>query len=89
MLYKDPGNIAPKKFVKVNISARDDAALARRRYAENNKVDFLHLQEGRDNQVCSGTYLDFDSNNNTSKVLTRCWILVKHIMHSSTWNISV
>ena len=71
MLYKDPGNIAPKKFVKVNISARDDAALARRRYAENNKVDFLHLQEGRDNQVCSGTYLDFDFNNNTSKVVTR------------------
>jgi hypothetical protein len=44
----------------VNISARDDAALARRRYVENNKVDFPHLQEGRDNHVCSGTYLDFD-----------------------------
>jgi hypothetical protein len=27
MLYKDPGNITPRKFVKVNISARDDAAL--------------------------------------------------------------
>jgi hypothetical protein len=71
MFYKDPGNITPRKFVKVNISARDDAALARRRYAENNKVDFPHLQEGRDNQVCSGTYLDFDFNNNTSKVVTR------------------
>ena len=64
-------NITPRKFVKVNISARDDAALARRRYAENNKVDFPHLQEGRDNQVCSGTYLDFDFNNNTPKVVTR------------------
>jgi hypothetical protein len=71
MLYKDPGNITPRKFVKVNISARDDAALARRRYVENNKVDFPHLQEGRDNQVCSGTYMDFDFNNNTSKVVTR------------------
>ena len=71
MFYKDPGNITPRKFVKVNISARDDAALARRRYAENNKVDFSHLQEGRENQVCSGTYLDFDFNNNTPKVVTR------------------
>jgi hypothetical protein len=39
MFYKDPVNITPRKFVKVNISAKDDAALARRRYIENNKVD--------------------------------------------------
>jgi hypothetical protein len=45
MFYKDPVNITPRKFVKVNISAKDDAALARRRYIENNKVDFPHLQE--------------------------------------------
>jgi hypothetical protein len=77
MFYKDPGNITPRKFVKVNISAKDDAALARRRYVENNKVDFPHLQEGRDNQVCNGTYMDFYFN--TTHTTGRPFILTGNV----------
>ena len=48
--YKDPCNTTPRKFVKVNVSDRGEAALARRRYAEHHKIDFPHLQARGDNQ---------------------------------------
>jgi len=71
MYYKDPGNATPRKFVKVTVSDREEAALARRRYGEHQKIYFPHLQDRGDNQVCRGTYLDIDFNSNTSSVVTR------------------
>ena len=68
MYYKDPGNTTHRKFVKVNVSAREESAVTRGRYAEHHKIYFPHLQDGGDNQVYCGTYLDIDFNNTTSLV---------------------
>lgn len=71
MYYKDPGTTTHRKFVKLNVSSREESALAQGRYAEHHKIYFPHLQDGGDNQVYSGTYLDIDFNNTTSRVVTR------------------
>lgn len=56
----------PSKFIKVNVSVGEKAGLARQRYAEHHKIDFPHLHDGGDNQVCRIYF-----NNNTSRVVTR------------------
>lgn len=70
MYFKDPCNTTPRKFVKVNITAREEVALVRQKYAEQLKIDFPNLPDGCD-KVCRGSYLDINFNNNTSKVVTR------------------
>ncbi|CAC5412092.1 unnamed protein product [Mytilus coruscus] len=70
MFYKATGNVTFRKFVRVNIAAREAARKARQQYVIDHPVNF-HVQSNNSLTVSRGQYVDVDFNNNCAKVVTR------------------
>ena len=62
--FKDPGMVGPRKFSKIDTSARNKASAQRKKTAEEGHIVFNHLDETPGHSVCRGQYLDIDINNN-------------------------
>ena len=68
--FKNPQGLLPRKYVKpVNEKAREEARRQRQQYAMEHHVEFPNLPTNR--EVNRGEYMDFNFNNNTSKIVTR------------------
>ncbi|CAC5422450.1 unnamed protein product [Mytilus coruscus] len=70
MFYRASGDATFRKFVRVNIAAREAARKERKQYIIDHSVDF-HVQPNNSLAVSRGQYADFDFNNNSAKVITR------------------
>lgn len=70
--FKDPGMVRPRKFSKIDTTARDKAVAQRKKTTEEgHNIVFNHLDETPEHSICRGQYLDIDFNNNSSKIVTR------------------